>query len=116
MQTVVLLQYLGWILLFIGILLVCISVISATRDSEDNETRIQSKGIIFLGPIPIVWGYGKKGWLIAGVIGIILFLIWIVVFIQALNTNSVNERAIVGTQNLRLPAINTSISEIACIT
>ncbi len=83
MQAVVLLQYLGWILLFIGILLVCLSVISATKDSasEDNETRIQSKGIIFLGPIPIIWGYGKKGWLIAGVIGIILFLIWIVVFI-----------------------------------
>ncbi len=82
MQTVTLLQYLGWILLFIGILLVCISAISALKDStsEDNETRIESKGIILLGPIPIVWGYGKRGWMIAGAIGIILFLIWITVF------------------------------------
>lgn len=82
MQSVVLLQYLGWILLFIGILLVCISAISASKDStsEDNETRIESKGIIFLGPIPIIWGYGKKGWMIAGAVGIILLLIWIVVF------------------------------------
>ncbi len=83
MQALLLLHYLGWILLFIGILLVCLSVISALRDSEseDSETRIESKGIIFLGPIPIIWGYGKKGWLIAGVIGIILLLIWIVFFI-----------------------------------
>ena len=82
MQTFVLLQYLGWILLFIGILLVCVSAISASKDSasQDNETRIESKGIIFLGPIPIVWGYGKRGWMIAGAIGIILFLIWITVF------------------------------------
>ncbi len=83
MQTLVLLHFLGWILLFIGILLVCVSAISASKDSasQDNETRIESKGIIFLGPIPIIWGYGKKGWLIAGVIGIILLLIWIVFFI-----------------------------------
>lgn len=50
-------------------------------DSDDTETRTQSKGIIFLGPIPIVWGYGKKGWMIAGAIGIILVLVWIVFFL-----------------------------------
>ncbi|MGY5871374.1 MAG: DUF131 domain-containing protein [Candidatus Thorarchaeota archaeon] len=76
-----LLQNLGWILLIIGILLVCISVISTFRDTEGHETRTQSKGIIFLGPIPIVWGYGKRGWMIAGVIGIILLLLWIVFFL-----------------------------------
>ena len=83
MQALLLLHYLGWILLVIGILLVCLSVISALRDSEseDSETRIESKGIIFIGPIPIIWGYGKKGWMIAGAIGIILLLIWIIFFI-----------------------------------
>lgn len=83
MQALLPLHYLGWILLLIGILLVCLSAISASKESasEDNETRIESKGIIFLGPIPIVWGYGKKGWLIAGAVGIILLLIWIVFFI-----------------------------------
>jgi uncharacterized membrane protein len=47
----------------------------------DSETRNQSKGVIFLGPIPIVWGYGRTGWMIAGVIGIIIALIWIVFFL-----------------------------------
>ena len=52
-------------------------------DSEagDTESRTQSKGIIFLGPIPILWGYGKKGWMIAGAIGIILAFLWIVFFL-----------------------------------
>ena len=82
-MQVLLLQNLGWILLFIGILLVCISAISALKDStsEDSETRTKSKGVILLGPIPIVWGYGKKGWMIAGAIGIILLLVWILAFL-----------------------------------
>ncbi|TFG32924.1 DUF131 domain-containing protein [Candidatus Thorarchaeota archaeon] len=80
MQTL-LIQNLGWIFLIIGILLVCISAMSAFRNSEGNETHTQSKGIILLGPIPIVWGYGKKGWMIAGVLGIILVFVWILYFL-----------------------------------
>ena len=82
MQSLIL-QNLGWILLFIGIILVCLYFTSTMgeSDSDDTETRTQSKGIIFLGPIPIVWGYGKKGWMIAGAIGIILVLVWIVFFL-----------------------------------
>ena len=82
-MQILLLQNLGWILLFIGIFLVCISAISALKDStsEDSETRTKSKGVILLGPIPIVWGYGKKGWMIAGTIGIILLLVWILAFL-----------------------------------
>ncbi|MHA1862691.1 MAG: TIGR00304 family membrane protein [Candidatus Thorarchaeota archaeon] len=82
-MQVLLLQNLGWILLFAGIILVCLSVISASKksDSEDYETGTQSKGVIFLGPIPIVWGYGRRGWMTAGAIGIILLLVWIFAFL-----------------------------------
>ncbi|TFH07657.1 MAG: DUF131 domain-containing protein [Candidatus Thorarchaeota archaeon] len=80
-MQVPLLQYLGWILLIIGITLVIAAVISAKREAEGNETRTQSKGVILLGVIPIVWGYGKKGWMITGAIGIILCLVWIVFFL-----------------------------------
>ncbi|MGY5860150.1 MAG: DUF131 domain-containing protein [Candidatus Thorarchaeota archaeon] len=84
MQSLVL-QNLGWIILFIGIILVCLYFISSMGESDseagDTESRTQSKGIIFLGPIPILWGYGKKGWMIAGAIGIILAFLWIVFFL-----------------------------------
>jgi len=83
MQTSVLLQNLGWILIILGILFVCLYAFSTMGEStsEDSETQTQSKGIIFLGPIPIVWGYGKKGWMVAGAIGIILLLLWIIFFL-----------------------------------
>ena len=76
----ILLQNLGWILLIIGIILVFVSVISSFSETDEHETQTQSKGVILLGPIPIVWGYGKKGWIIAGAIGIILCLVWFVFF------------------------------------
>jgi uncharacterized membrane protein len=80
-MQVPLLQYLGWILLIIGITLVIAAVISAKREAVSNETGTQSKGVILLGVIPIVWGYGRKGWMITGVIGIILCLVWIILFL-----------------------------------
>lgn len=79
MQLPALLLGWGWILIFAGIVLVCLYAISATRESdfEGTETQTKSKGIIFLGPIPIVWGLGWKGWVIAGFTVIILIILWI---------------------------------------
>ena len=82
MQSEMFMESLGWFLVIGGILLIFLAlVLSFNRtDDEGIQPRPESKGIIFLGPIPIVWGYGKRGWMIAGAIGIILFLIWITVF------------------------------------
>ena len=81
MQSTLLLN-LGWILLFIGIVLVCLYAFSGMQESlaSDNEKKTQSKGVILLGPIPIVWGYGKKGWMIAGILAVVFLLVWIVFF------------------------------------
>ncbi|MGY5879590.1 MAG: DUF131 domain-containing protein [Candidatus Thorarchaeota archaeon] len=76
-----LLQNLGWMLLIIGVILVFVAVISAFYESEGHETQTKSKGIILLGPIPIVWGYGRKGWIIAGAVGVILCILWIIFFL-----------------------------------
>jgi uncharacterized protein (TIGR00304 family) len=81
MQSTLLLN-LGWILLFVGILLVCVYAFSGMQESfsSDTESKTQSKGVILLGPIPIVWGYGKRGWMIAGILAIVLLLVWIAFF------------------------------------
>jgi uncharacterized protein (TIGR00304 family) len=78
MQQAALLLGWGWILIFAGIILVCLYAISVTRESDVDgiETRTKSKGIIFLGPIPIVWGLGWKGWLIAAITMFILIILW----------------------------------------
>ncbi len=44
-------------------------------DFGGAEQRRESKGIILFGPIPIVWGYGKRVWIIAAIIALMLLLI-----------------------------------------
>ena len=68
-------------LLIVGFILVFIAIISALSEEKGHETQTRSKGVILLGTIPIVWGYGRKGWMIAGAVGIILCLIWFVFFL-----------------------------------
>jgi len=80
MQFSDLLGIIGLSLVALGFLAILLGVISMMRQSDQGNTEVrrESKGIILLGPIPIVWGYGKKGWAIAIITGIILVLVWFV--------------------------------------
>jgi len=82
MQATWFIQVLGWALLILGIVCVIVAVGLAVLNSNPSEERkTESKGIVLLGPIPIVWGYGVKGWLFAGIIGLILCLLWLLFFL-----------------------------------
>jgi uncharacterized protein (TIGR00304 family) len=74
-------ESLGWLLIIGGILLIFLAIILSIRRDNVGTTRVktESRGIIFLGPIPIVWGYGK-GSRIVSVIGLIAILIFILYF------------------------------------
>ena len=80
MQFSDLLGIIGLSLVALGFLAILLGVILMMRQSDQGNTEVrrESKGIILLGPIPIVWGYGKKGWAIAIIMGIILVLAWFV--------------------------------------
>ena len=80
MQISSLFDIIGLLLVVIGILAILLGVTRMMRQSDQGNTEVQrkSKGIILLGPIPIVWGYGKKGWAVAIIVGIILILVWLV--------------------------------------
>ena len=80
-QTFNALQLLGFMILGLGILLILAGCLAMQREFSDGEVRHESKGVIFIGPIPIVWGLGRRGWLVAGAIGVILLLIWIIGFL-----------------------------------
>ncbi|MFW9886915.1 MAG: DUF131 domain-containing protein [Candidatus Thorarchaeota archaeon] len=80
-QTFNTLQLLGFLILGLGILLILAGCLAKQRESPPEEVRRGSKGVILIGPIPIVWGFGKRGWLVAGAIGVILVLIWIIGFL-----------------------------------
>ncbi|MHA2322543.1 MAG: TIGR00304 family membrane protein [Candidatus Thorarchaeota archaeon] len=82
MQSGDFMDLLAWAMIIIGAIIIISGIASMLMgsDIEGVEQRRESKGVILLGPIPIVWGYGKKVWIIAAVVVFALFLIVFVGF------------------------------------
>ena len=68
---------LAWALIILGSILIFSGIASMLIRSDivGVEQKRESKGIILLGPIPIIWGYGKKTWILVAFVAIVLFLI-----------------------------------------
>jgi len=77
-----LLLLLGFALIFIGILLAIIDVIrSSAKREEEKRTETRAGGIIFIGPIPIVFGSDKEitKWML--IIALIISILLIIVLV-----------------------------------
>ncbi|MEM1626498.1 MAG: DUF131 domain-containing protein [Sulfolobaceae archaeon] len=53
---------LGFVLIFIGIILTIIGIIKeySTKGESERRTETKAGGIIFIGPIPIIFGSDKE--------------------------------------------------------
>ena len=72
MQSSIEFHILGIILIIVGLMLIVIGIIFMFNSTMREQTfQKESKGIILIGPIPFIWGFGKKGKLVA----LTLFLI-----------------------------------------
>ncbi len=68
------LELLAWFAILAGIVLIFVGFFMRVSSlAGDTEQKTDSKGVILLGPIPIVWGYGRTGWAVAFVVAIVLF-------------------------------------------
>ncbi len=64
------------IIIFLGITLVVAGlVMMATERTRGPEVRRESKGIVLIGPLPIVWGYGGRVQRIAIIIAFLVFAV-----------------------------------------
>ncbi len=82
LQVIEQLQSIGLLLVVIGIILVVVGfLLSSTRSSDGQRGQHESKGVLFIGPIPIVWGLGRRGWYVACAIAAILLLLCLLVLI-----------------------------------
>ncbi|MFX1578571.1 MAG: DUF131 domain-containing protein [Promethearchaeota archaeon] len=72
------LDFLAWALILLGAILIVSGIAKMLMRSGTmgSEKHSESKGIILLGPIPIVWGYGKQVWVYAAIVALILFFIF----------------------------------------
>lgn len=67
---------LALIIIFAGIVLVVAGlVMMATERTYDSGVRRESKGIVLIGPLPLVWGYGGRAQRIAVIIAFLVFAV-----------------------------------------
>ncbi len=67
----------GIVFVILGIIFIIYGLTHLGSDDSGTTTIHESKGFILLGPIPIVWGYGWKGWAIAFLIAVIFLLLFL---------------------------------------
>ncbi|QGA53442.1 DUF131 domain-containing protein [Sulfolobus sp. E5-1-F] len=71
----------GFLLIFIGIIILFVGMIREANKSSDRDQKTQVGGVIFIGPIPIVFGSSKgiAKWML--IVAIILFILMIIFYI-----------------------------------
>lgn len=71
----------GLTIIFLGLLLIMFGTLFELNKKSDEKTKGEEKtefgGVIFIGPIPIVFGSNKKIAKIMLIIGIIIFVVFL---------------------------------------
>ncbi|WP_338603795.1 TIGR00304 family protein [Sulfolobus tengchongensis] len=73
----------GFILIFIGIIVLFIGMIreaSKSSNQQEDKQKTQVGGVIFIGPIPIVFGSSKNiaKWML--IVAIVLFVLLVIFY------------------------------------
>lgn len=75
----VLVIFLGFLLLFVGFL---VEFLRASRDARgEGSSRREGGGVIFIGPIPIVFGSNRKISKVMLAIALIITVVWVTLFL-----------------------------------
>ena len=70
------------LLILLGVLMIVIGIWAQARvSSEGAKDARASRGIILIGPIPVVWGFGPKGKMIAVALFLVVVVLWLVILL-----------------------------------
>ena len=66
----------------VGLVLIIIGLLSAMTKGigDDAVGKRDTKAIVFLGPIPLVWGYSRRMQLILAIFAVAIFFVCILYF------------------------------------
>lgn len=73
------LDFLGLFFIVIGLVVIIVGILlmSKRQGATNDKVKTDSKGIVFLGPIPIIWGFSRRTQIIIAIIGISLFTAYV---------------------------------------
>lgn len=63
-------------LVIVGVVLILLGILWRAG-KQRNESEVKSKGVVLLGPIPIVWGFGEKGKTLAVILFVCVIMFYL---------------------------------------
>ncbi|NWF95269.1 MAG: DUF131 domain-containing protein [Candidatus Thorarchaeota archaeon] len=83
MQTGTMLTLIGVALILIGVALILAGLMIESRSSHDRtgDSQTSSRGVVLIGPIPIIWGFGPRGKVIAVIAFAAVVLLWLLLLL-----------------------------------
>ncbi len=80
LQLVMTMQDIALMIIIAGILLVVLGFILTSRKAEQNETSVRkTRAIVFIGPIPLVWGFSRRTQGFLALVAILIFAFFLLV-------------------------------------
>ena len=78
-QTISGIEMVAYGIIIAGVLLVIIGFwfMFNSKGERTSEVKHESKAIVFIGPIPLVWGYSRRTQVILFLIALSIFVIWL---------------------------------------
>ncbi len=80
MQTTMPIEFVALLLIAFGtlILIAGLVMMMKPRNGDGAQARRESKGIVLLGPIPIVWGFGGRTQKVISIIAVLAFALCLI--------------------------------------
>ncbi len=83
MQTTMPIEIVALLLIVFGtlILIAGLVMMMKPRNGDGAQVRRESKGVVLLGPIPIVWGFGSRTQKVAFIIAVVVFALCLILIL-----------------------------------
>jgi uncharacterized membrane protein len=78
LQLVMTMQNIALMIILAGILLIILGFLLSSRRAEGGETSVRrTRAIVFIGPIPLVWGFSRRTQVFLALIAIMIFAVFL---------------------------------------
>lgn len=78
LQLPLTIQNIALLIILAGILLIVFGFLLSSRGVEQNETSVRkTRAIVFIGPIPLVWGFSRRTQAFLALIAILIFAVFL---------------------------------------
>ncbi|MFW9848694.1 MAG: DUF131 domain-containing protein [Candidatus Thorarchaeota archaeon] len=81
-QNIPQLEFIAYGIITLGIIIVLIGFFLMNRSAKNGEsgTKMETKAIVFIGPIPLVWGFSRKTQGILCIVALAVLITWFLFF------------------------------------